>query len=417
MKTVEESNKQIPVVHECDVVVCGGGPAGFAAALSARREGVSTTLIEAGGALGGTWTNGILCYILDSENKTGIMKEILEKLRIKNACWGRVYDPEQMKVLLEEMSVKENIFIQYHTRVVNVIKNSENRITHVITESKSGRQAWKSKVFIDATGDGDVGAFAGCGFDYGREGIKEAQPMTLQALISGIKIEEMEDYTINGKTDTKVAKANLLSVMKKAGVFPSYGAPTLIHISDNLFNFFVNHEYNMCAMDATDVTKATIHGRAEIFTIINKLREYGGIWKNAHVIATGAYIGVREGRRIHGLYTVTAEDLIQGRKHKDSVCDVTFGVDIHSTNPKNGSSYTSEGFSSKPYQIPVRALIAKDVKGLMMAGRCISGDFVAHSSYRVTGNAVSIGEAAGRLAVEAARKDMLPHELILKKGL
>jgi hypothetical protein len=91
------------------------------------------------------------------------------------------------------------------------------------------------------------------------------------------------------------------------------------------------------------------------------------------------------------------------------VCRVTFGIDVHSTDPQKDKGIEKAGFRAKPYDIPLRALIARDVQGLLMAGRCISGDFIAHSSYRVTGNAVAMGEAAGKLAAVAAKTNRLPQ--------
>ena len=109
-------------------------------------------------------------------------------------------------------------------------------------------------------------------------------------------------------------------------------------------------------------------------------------------------IGIREGRRIKGRYTITSDDLITGAKFEDAVCRVNFNVDIHSLDGEWDKSWSDAGVKVKPYDIPLRSLIAKDVDGLMMAGRCISGDFFAHASYRVTGNAVAMGEAAGKVA-------------------
>ena len=109
--------------------------------------------------------------------------------------------------------------------------------------------------------------------------------------------------------------------------------------------------------------------------------------------------------RIAGRFTVQKEDLIKGAQYDDGVVLVRFGVDIHSTTAehnKNKAPIHATDIKVKPYQIPLRALIAKDVDGLMMAGRCISGDFISHSSYRVTGNAVGMGEAAGVIAARAA---------------
>jgi hypothetical protein len=175
-----------------------------------------------------------------------------------------------------------------------------------------------------------------------------------------------------------------------------------------------NHEYGVPAFDAGQITEATIRARAEVHAIVHSLRKSGGPWKNMAVVATAEQIGIREGRRIRGRYTVTAEDVASGLKHKDAVCQARFGFDVHEVFPTGNappevSQFRARG--AKAYDIPLQALIAADVDGLMMAGRCISGDFLAHSSYRVTGNAVPMGEAAGKASAVSIRKGILPHEL------
>jgi hypothetical protein len=106
---------------------------------------------------------------------------------------------------------------------------------------------------------------------------------------------------------------------------------------------------------------------------------------------------------------VSTEDIIQGARHEDGVCRVTFNVDIHSLDPSVDKGLSNMGVVMQPYDIPLRALIARDVDGLLLAGRCISGDFFAHASYRVTGNSVATGEAAGALAAVSAREGIPPH--------
>jgi hypothetical protein len=172
-----------------------------------------------------------------------------------------------------------------------------------------------------------------------------------------------------------------------------------------------NHQYKVKGTNTDDLTNATIAARSEIRKIIDGLRKLGGVWRNLRLVATGEQIGVREGRRVHGLYTMTRNDLAAGAKFSDSVCDVTFCVDVHSVNPDKDKGLSNGGIHSKPYQIPLRALIARDVNGLLLAGRCISGDFWAHASYRVTGNAVAMGEAAGKCAAMCISRNCLPHEL------
>ena len=187
-------------------------------------------------------------------------------------------------------------------------------------------------------------------------------------------------------------------------------------IRDDLIAFMVNHEYARSAMDAGHITEATVHARAEVNRAVDSLRKLGGVWKDVRLVATGAQIGVREGRRIHGLYTLTAEDLKRGARFPDAVCRVNVGVDIHSITPATNKKTTDGGVRARPYDVPLRSLIARDVDNLMMAGRCISGDFFAHASYRMTGHAVPMGEAAGRVAAIAARTRRAPREVKLDEA-
>jgi hypothetical protein len=320
-----------------------------------------------------------------------------------------------MKLVLEEMCINAGVTIQLHTHLVGAVKSKENQLNMVITESKSGREAWKSKVFIDATGDGDLGAFAGCEYSVGREENGECQPMSLLCLISGISRVEIEEYICGGKFGHFTPKDKMLELIKSGGVNPSYEQPSLFHLIDDVYYLMTDHEYNVSATDAMQITKATLQARKEINSIIDAIRSTGGLWSKVKLISTAERIGVRDGRRIKGLYHITKDDLVNGKEHEDGICKVTFCVDVHSTNPKMHKGYGAEGIKTKPYDIPMRALIAKDVDGLLMAGRCISGDFYAHASYRVSGNAVVTGEAAGVLAATAVKNGISPKEVLWKK--
>jgi len=416
-KTILEAAHEIPVAEDADVVVCGAGPAGVAAALAAARTGATTRLIEVNGCLGGVWTAGLLSWILDTSNKTGLMQEMLRRLEDRGASavyGGSVgYDVEEMKILLEEMCLEAGIRIRLHTRVCGAVQNNAGRLEAVITESKSGREAFRAKAFVDASGDGDLAAQAGCGFDYGHPETGAAQPMSFICLLSGIEPEGMTPFVrgLAEAADWSSPKDNLRKAMNEAGVDPSYGKPTLFYIRPGLFCMMANHEYGVAGTNADELTEASLRGRAEVHRLINALRGTGGAWKDVKIIATPEHIGVREGRRIHGRYTVTTEDLAKGAVHEDAVCKVCFPVDVHSTDPTKTKGIAAKPVRAKPYDVPYRALVAKDVDGLLMAGRNISGDFIAHSSYRVTGDSVPMGEAAGVAAALAARSDRLPHEL------
>lgn len=421
-----EPARDVPVAGHSHVLVAGGGPAGVAAALAAARTGASTRLIEVNGCLGGVWTSGLLSWILDAGNKPGVMAELLSVLKRRGALrkyYGSYgYDVEDMKVVLEGLCLKAGVSMQLHTRVAAAKTSADGRLTHAITESKSGRQAWSADVFVDASGDGDLAARAGCRFAYGRAGTQSAQPMSMICLLTGLDPKQVAPF-VRGLAEPlgeKNPKQRLRLEMARAGVSPSYSAPTLFCIRDDLFCLMANHQYGVAGMSAADVTEATLAARAEVNRLVAALRGLGGVWRDVHIIATAEHIGVREGRRIHGLYEVSTEDLVKGARHDDAVCRVTFGVDVHSTDPKRHKGIVREGVHAKHYDIPYRALVARDVKGLLLAGRCISGDFVAHSSYRVTGNSVALGEAAGAAAALAARTGRLPRAVPwdeVKQGL
>jgi hypothetical protein len=409
---IEEPKRPLRVVSDWDVIVCGAGPAGIAAAIAAARKGAKTCLIETHGCLGGIWTAGSLSYILDGKNKRGLLTELLARLDgMSNARQGFVCDVETVKLALEEMCEEAGVHIRLHTRVVAALTDERRRLTHVITESKSGREAWSGNVFIDTTGDGDLGAHAGCGFELGQEKTGHMQPMSLIALVTGVDPEQCTGYT---KIE-KPSRLNLLAAIQQGGFSPSYTSPGLWHIRDDLYIMMANHAYGASSVNADDITAATLRTRKEIFRIIDALRSLGGIWKDLRLVSTAAQIGVREGRRIKGRYEVTLEHILSGKRQEDAICAVTFGIDVHSPEPNRSKAFSSHNDqyrgSFASYDIPLRALIAKDVDGLLMAGRCISGDFLAHSSYRVTGNAVTMGTAAGTLAALSARSSKLPHEL------
>src|SRR5690606_10701635 len=146
---LQEPRRKTPVVKSFDVIVCGGGPAGIAAAISAAREGARTAIIEMHGCLGGVWTSGLLSNIIDYRDKPGIMKEIVYRLEKTDAQYSaKIYDAELMKWILDQMCLEAGIEVRLYTRVVAAYKGAGNKLEHIVTEGFSGREAWKGKVFI-----------------------------------------------------------------------------------------------------------------------------------------------------------------------------------------------------------------------------------------------------------------------------
>lgn len=422
-KSFHEPAMTLPLASDADVIVCGAGPAGVSAAITAARAGAKVRLFEWRGCLGGVWTAGLLGYLLDFD-KPGFAKELLRRLDERDLRRGTsqksvCYEPEGMKLLLEELCVEAGVKFQLHTRVAAAYRTGR-RLTTIVTESKSGRQAWSAPVFIDTTGDGDLGALAGCGWEIGEAHDCPCQPMSLNALLVVKDAGALTSFihASDPSAADKLAKDAFLQEIKRAGFFPSYSKPTLWQVRDNLLLVMMNHEYGIKPFDAAQVTEATVHARAEMNRIVNGLRKLGGPWQGIQIAATAEQIGVRDGRRLAGRYTVSQEDVTSGARHDDSVVRPTFSVDIHAVSAEHNKTeaIVKHGLKVRPYDIPLRALIAKDVDGLLMAGRCISGDFIAHASYRVTGNAAAMGEAAGVVAAIAAATHRLPHEVGWNEG-
>ncbi len=406
MDVIRENDRSIPVAHAAQVVVAGGGPAGAMAAIAAGRLGSRTLLIERANCAGGIWTSGLLSWMLDVTNKDGLLRELMNRILDKGegdfARHGNfITFPETVKRELDDMLLEAGVDVLYYTQAAGCVREG-GLLTHVITESKAGREAVAGEVFIDATGDGDLSAFAGCRYKIGRDDNGQTQPASLIALMTGVRADDVRAFNNTlPYLDGETAKAKLLREMARAGVTPSYGAPSFFHVKDDIWIVMTTHSYGIDALDPASLTEKTIASRRELYRQEKALQALGGPWQNMRIIATAPYIGIRECRRVLGKYMVTVEDAIAGRTHEDAVCRVEFPLDVHPLKAERTSEMEHGKLRAKPFDIPLRALESADIENLLLAGRLISGDFLAHSSYRVTGDAAAIGEAAGR---EAARR-------------
>lgn len=414
MTTIKERSRSINILDTSDVLVAGAGPAGVCAAIAAARAGATVRLIEPHGCLGGIWTSGLLSWIWDHANKDGVLRDIRKRLTDRgatNPAASNAYDPEDMKIVLEQMAREAGVKIRLYTRVVAAHLEENGTLAGVITESKSGREAFAARMFIDCTGDGDLAAQAGCQFELGHPETGACQPMTLLALITGIQGKLLQDQGVIRRGNRPLdCRPKLRAEFDRAGLDPSYAGPIILPLRDDLFMMMSNHIYGVSGLDAQQLTDATMQARQELHEQIAGLRSLGGPWANLRLVATAEQIGVREGRRIRGRYIVATEDMRQGIRHDDAVCRITFGIDVHALG-KQGDGVAVERFEIKPYDIPLRSLLSTEHENLLMAGRCISGDFLSHSSYRQTGDAAAMGEAAGACAALAVQTNCMPHEV------
>ncbi|MDA3873593.1 MAG: FAD-dependent oxidoreductase, partial [Kiritimatiellae bacterium] len=322
------------------------------------------------------------------------------------------------KLVLEELCEEAGVTVLLHTKVSDAVVDGQS-ISRVVLECKEGRVTVPGRCFVDTTGDGDLAARSGCGFDLGREADGLTQPLSLMSLVIGVP-ESVRNRQYDGTgTSSCIKKSEFLKRLRDVGYEPSYTQPSLFPLPNGFCAVMADHQYECSGLESRGLTAATLQARKEIFSIVEAMRQFGDDWKSVRLVSTAAHIGVREGRRIHGLYRISVDDVITGTRHPDAVAHCTFGIDIHTPKREEGGGYNKgDVVRCQPYDIPLRALIARDRDNLLMAGRCISGDFHAHASYRVTGNAVATGEAAGTAAALAARRrvtpDALPAEDVLE---
>jgi len=389
-----------------DVIVAGAGPAGVMAAISAARNGAETLLIERSNCSGGIWTSGLLSWMLDVKNKNGLLKELLSALEEQgNGYYARygcfIAYPESVKMELDNMLERAGVHVLYYTSLIgsNVLNN---KIISVETFSKAGKQLFTAKQYVDATGDGDLSAFSGCDFEIGSPKDGATQPASLIAMMTGVDAEAVREYNNTlPYGEGKNAKERMLDLMNSINLQPSYNAPSFFHIGEDIWLMMTTHAYGINPLDPESITNGTIDNRRELLKQEQALRKLGGAWKNMRIVATAPYLGIREARRIKGKYTVSLEDALNGKKHEDAVCRVEFGLDVHALTSESNNFEAHKGMKSQPYDIPLRAIESANIENLLLAGRLISGDFFAHSSYRVTGDAATLGEAAG---AEAAKR-------------
>ncbi len=421
MKTIQEPARDIPIVDDVDVLVLGGGPAGMHAAIAAARRGATTCLVERYGFMGGMATAAFVGPILGLHHHFS-GKRILggtpyEMLRQMAGLGGAIldhperyvpFDPEVLKVVADQMIVEAGVRLRLHCFAANAV-TSQKRIDAVIVESKSGRQAIKAKVYVDATGDGDIAAAAGATHEVGRKQDGALQPFTLCFRLGGVDFSKVRER--RGLRDGWVAPGirPLLQEAVDAGLLPRFGGPWIMHGSTvRETEAFVN----MVRLwgDATDVetlTRNEVTGRDHMMQFVRFLRENVGWLRDAYVIDSGTQIGVRETRRFVGEYVLTEEDIVSGHPFADSVAMGGHIIDIHSPDGTTGQRRDMIG----AYQIPYRCLLPQGVDNLLIAGRPISATHEAHSSLRVMGTRMAIGQAAGVGAALAGAGDGVPRHV------
>ena len=402
-------------MHNYNVVVVGGGFAGVSAAIAAAREGNRVLLVEKGNSLGGAAVNCLVNPFMpystkingvNTELSAGIFKTICQRLEARKAMKGNSFLEEELKLVLNEMVVEAGVELLFHANIFGVEKNGEN-ISAISVATRSGAMRIEADYFVDATGDAQVAFLAGCPTVLGRPSDNLCQPMTLCFRLGNVDVEAFMKSRDRLKAAHRCAleAGELINPREDILVF-KMPIPNVLHFNTTRI---VKHD----PTSATDVTRAEITAREQVYEIYELMKKHADGLENSFLMMTAAEIGVRESRMIVGDYVLTEADCRSFTKFEDSVAACNYDIDIH--NPEgSGTShyYFPEG---EYYTIPYRSLIPTGASNMLVAGRCISSDHGAQASYRIMPTVCCIGEAAGTAIGIAVKNKQTVREIDVKE--
>lgn len=402
--------KEIPVIAQYDVVVCGGGPSGFIAAIAAARGGARTALVERYGFLGGAATAALVAPISVFNYNgrrviDGIPWEFVERLieidgaREEKPLGNITFSPEKYKLIAQRMVLEAGVCLYFHSYLTGC-KKSGNHLTHIIIENKNGTEAIEAKYFIDCTGDADLAFQSGVPMQAVQSAL---QPATLIFMLGGVDTNAlpMIRHSEQGVNYHDLNMKNILDELGKKEKLPMYGGPWYCGVLDHglvLINMTRTHA-NMA--DNREATQAECLLREDVFAFVKMLKQHIPAFKEAYLVNTATQVGVRETRRIQGVYTLTGQEYIEARDFPDAISRGSHPVDIHSS----GSNNQRCEFLKDAAFVPYRCLIAPDFPNLLVAGRAFSADGIASASVRVQASVMGLGQAAGVAAALCAQSN------------
>ncbi len=396
---------------QIDVLVAGGGPAGLGAALGAARCGAKTLLLENHAFLGGVGSYGLGMTINqmlpEGRSRGAIHDHVIDRLRVYGdealTVQGHalVTNAEYLKVAL--MDALDSAGCQYllHARVVDSILEGA-RVAGVVVATKDGLWKVRAKAVVDSTGDADVARFAGAETLKGREGDGFLSPMTLNIIVANVDVAGALRAQSGGAIARLIEKARIKYPLLPASMglarFPLSNCVTINHAGTKLRG-------SLDATNLSDVTEAERYSRRQAIQIVQALREFGGpAFAAAQLANTAPQVGVRETRRIKGLYLLSEEDAKQGTRFDDAVAWRSGFLDIGFVRYER----------MKVHDVPYRSLLPVKVEGLLASGRCISATHVGASSGKSMGNCMATGHAAGVAAALAAASSKTPREVAVR---
>jgi hypothetical protein len=426
-----------------DVLVVGGGNAGCAAALAAARCGARTTLVERYGFLGGTATAAMVgpWMTFHSGNERivgGIAQEIVERLVARGASPGHIhdasdyvatitpFDPEEHKALLFEMMRESGVRLLLHAYFLEALTDVAGRVSGARFATVGGLRDLHAALTIDASADAFVAASAGVELQQGDERGR-VQPASLMFRLSHVDLAATAAYVrahpAEMRTSLPPNERTAATLTAVAGLYEKWrGAQDrgAVHVPRELVSFFISpyadevtvnmtRVLDIDPLDPDDLTRAEIEARAQTMELLDFFKCDVPGFENARIAATATQIGIRESRRIAGVYTLTRDDVLSGRTFDDAVARSAYPIDIH--NPSGSGTTTHRLPPGASYEIPYRCLVPECIDGLLVAGRCISTTHEALASTRLTPTVMTLGQAAGTAAHLALQSAVEPRAI------
>lgn len=410
-----------------DVLVLGSGPAGFAAAYTAAKNGAKVVLVEQGGDVGGVSTSGMMSHwtgscgsplYLDILQRSGDKNEGKRKGKITT-----LIDPEKLKNLYLEMLSEVGVQLLLYTFAADALCDGD-KVLGATVINKSGMTDIYADVTIDATGDGDIAARAGAEFILGRETDHKMQPATIMFKVGGVDCKRAA-FLPSFETTYQTEKGELQALAKQHIPYPAGHILTYKTTLPGIVTCNMTNAIDIDGTCAEDLTKATLICRRQLDDIIAYLREFVPGYENCFLLSSASLIGIRETRHFKGKYTLTEQDILEAKVFDDYVVkDAYFNFDVHNI---TGSGLDKTGVQKhftqeNGYTIPYRCLIPEVKENLLLCGRNISGTHMAHSNFRVMPICVGTGEAAGTAAAIASLQkrallDIAPSEIREQIGI
>ncbi|MBQ9760463.1 MAG: FAD-dependent oxidoreductase [Clostridia bacterium] len=430
---------EIKKTEFCDVLVVGGGVAGFAAAVAAARQGAKVILTEENSYLGGTATAGLVAPFMTSFNQAGdtqlirgVFADLVDRLvaiggaippaECRNGSSYAAYklkghngvtpvDKEKLKLVMERMCREAGVILKYRYLFVGA-ETVGRRITACTFATGNGFYRMEAKAVIDCTGDATVCHMAGGETMFSDES-GAVQPVSTFFLIDNVDKQVLDDLLLPSDDERLRAFMDIIADEREKNGFPCNGLKVRAYeLPNGVWSI------NMCQidrnLDPTDpeqMIEAEIEGREQAHAIFDFLvRRIPGM-QNARLMQTSDRVGVRESRRIVGEYVLTHADMLESRVPEDSIAIVASTVDVHT----HDNSKRIEFSTLDHYGIPYRCLVARDFDNVWSAGKTVSSDRLAHSAIRVMPPCMAMGHAAGIAAAMASQTGVAAKDLPIRE--